>query len=119
VGDVVVVDVGEADGVDEVLVEHCGVDEGGQQSLDLLLVAEGGVHLVGFLLQGGHLALDGLEVVLEAVQHLLQLLHDPVSHSQLVPQTLQLLAYFHVVVGRLAFHHLELLDYRLAHMPEV
>ena len=118
-GDIVIVDFGEADCIDELLVEDCGVDEGGEESLDLLLVAERGVHLVGLLLEGGHFALDGLEVVLEPVQHLLQLLHDPVGHRQLVPQTLQLLAHLHVVVRRLPLDHLQLLHHRLAHVPQV
>lgn len=104
-GDVVIVDFGEADGVDELLIEDCGVDEGGEQPLHLLLVAQRCIHLVGLLLQGGHFALDGLQVVLETVKHLLQLLHDTVRHRQLATQTLQLLAHLHVVVGGLSFHY--------------
>ena len=50
-GDVVIVDGSSADGVDEFLVQDCGVDEGGKQPLHLLFVAKRGVHLVGFLLQ--------------------------------------------------------------------
>lgn len=47
---VVLVDLAKAYGIDELPVQHCGVDEGSQQALDFLFVAQRGVHLVGFLL---------------------------------------------------------------------
>lgn len=82
--DVGVVDLGVADGVDELLLQHCALDEVAQQALHLLLVRQRRVHLVRFLLQRGHLALYGLQMVLEVIEHVLELLHYAVRRHQLL-----------------------------------
>lgn len=65
--DVVIVDFGSADRIDEFLLQHCALDEIAQQALHFLLVGERSIHFVRFLLQRSHLALDRLQVILEIV----------------------------------------------------
>lgn len=57
-GNVIVVDFIQTNGINQFLIEHCGIDKAIEHSLQFFPVAQRRVHLVGLLLQGCHLILN-------------------------------------------------------------
>lgn len=104
--DIVVVNLTETNGVDQILIKDSGFNETTEQSLHLFLVGEGSVHFVRFLLEGGHFRFDGFEMVLEIVEDCLQFLHDVIGDCELRTQALELFTDLDIVVGCLFLHDL-------------
>ena len=62
---VIIIDLAEADGINEVFIEDSRIDESVQQILQFFSIIEGCVHLVRFFLQGSHLVFYRLQMVLK------------------------------------------------------
>lgn len=101
---VVVIYFVHADGIDELLVQHCWVDEAIEHGLQFLPVAQGSVHLVWFLLQRCHLVFDGLEVAFEISKNILEFGHDAVRFGEFWSQLLEFLAHLNIIVGGLLLY---------------
>ena len=83
VSNIVVIDIGKANGVNELAIQYCWIDKWCKQSLHFLLVAKRSVHLIWFLLKRSHLALYRLKMILESVKNLFELFHYTVGNCEL------------------------------------